>query len=90
MDESIAVTSAGELKTPGPSGSSHGHRETRMHTPYAPVVFGLTHKTSPRERREMHQVCQNTASCPLPAKTGQTCLRQSITAKRGGMGKSRQ
>lgn len=65
------------------------HTES-THTPCILVVFGATPRTSPRARCEMHQVCQNPASCPLPARTGQTCLHLRVTAKRGGMGKSRQ
>lgn len=54
------------------------------------VVFGLTHKTSPRARHGMHRICQNRAPCLLPVGTGQTCLSCRITAKWGGTGERRQ
>lgn len=72
------MTSAGGLRTPGRSGSSYGHRDPHAVAPCTLLVFGLTHKTSPRARCGMHPVCQNTASCPLPAETGQTCLRELL------------
>lgn len=85
MEHSTAVTSAGGLKAPGHSSYSYSRKRfISSHCVWPDPQDLFQGKTG------MHQVCQNRASCPPLAGTGQTCLSWRITAKCGGMRKSRQ